>query len=89
MTAPDRPFDAPWQAQAFAMTVAMHEAGAFAWADWSAMLARHVDGAPYWDAWLGALEEITGEGEALRALFDAWRAAADATPHGQPVVLPR
>ncbi len=89
MRAPERPFDAPWQALAFAMTLAMHEAGAFAWSDWSATLARHVGEAPYWEAWLGALEEITGEGEALRALFAAWRAAADAAPHGQPVVLPR
>lgn len=71
------------------MAVAMNEAGAFAWTDWAAVFARHVDRAPYWEAWLTALEEITGEREALHGLFHAWRAAADATPHGEPIVLPR
>ena len=89
MAGPDAPFDAPWQAQAFAMTVAMNEAGAFAWTDWAEVFARHVDRAPYWEAWLAALEEITGERDALRALSRAWRAAADATPHGEPIVLRR
>lgn len=89
MTAPEAPFDAPWQAQAFAMAVAMNEAGAFAWAEWAEVFARHLDRAPYWEAWLAALEEMAGEPDALRALFADWRAAADATPHGAPVVLRR
>ena len=89
MDAPEARFDEPWQAQAFAMTVAMNEAGAFAWGDWAEVFAAHVDGAPYWEAWLAALEEITGEPDALRELFHAWRAAADATPHGAPIVLTR
>ena len=89
MTAPERPFEAPWQAQAFAMTIALNEAGAFAWTDWAETFARHVDRAPYWEAWLAALEEMTGERDALAGLFADWRAAADATPHGQPIVLRR
>lgn len=71
------------------MTLALHEAGAFAWGDWAATLARHVDRAPYWEAWLAALEETTGERAALEGLFADWRAAADATPHGAPVMLAR
>ncbi|HBR38100.1 MAG TPA: nitrile hydratase accessory protein, partial [Sulfitobacter pontiacus] len=28
-------FDAPWQAQAFAMAVSLHQSGAFTWAEWA------------------------------------------------------
>ena len=32
-------FKAPWEAQAFAMTVKLHERGVFTWREWAAALA--------------------------------------------------
>lgn len=94
---PDRPFAAPWQAQAFALTVALHQAGLFSWADWAQALGAELaggaaDGSDYWDRWLAALEGLvtarTGTPPgALADLADRWQAAARATPHGQPVTL--
>lgn len=52
-------FAEPWQAEAFALTVRLHEAGCFSWPEWAAMLAallREVrdrgdvdDGSRYYD----------------------------------------
>jgi hypothetical protein len=38
----DRPqaFDAPWQAQAFAMALLLHDKGVFTWAEWAAASHR-------------------------------------------------
>ncbi len=92
-------FDAPWQAQAFAMTVALHEKGVFTWSEWAATLGReiadggHGDGNDgYYAAWLAALENIMAQkGVAtvseLQDRRDAWRRAAEATPHGMPIEL--
>ena len=91
---PEVSFDEPWQAQAFAIAVALNERGLFTWSEWAEVFAPLNDGANYWDAWLTALEQIVtdkavgADGE-LAALFDAWRAAADATPHGEPIELGR
>ena len=61
-------FDEPWQAQLFAMTLALHEAGHFDWPEWVGYLSqaiRHAqaDGDPdlgdtYWQHWLDALERL-------------------------------
>ncbi|MEM9438802.1 MAG: nitrile hydratase accessory protein [Pseudomonadota bacterium] len=96
----DAPFDEPWQAQLFAMTVAMNEAGAFPWADWAdvfgAELARVGNGASgnggYWRTWLTAFERFlvtkgVADAEEVAALTEAWHAAARATPHGEPITL--
>ena len=32
-------FGAPWEAQAFAMALALHERGVFTWPEWAAALA--------------------------------------------------
>ncbi len=95
-------FDDPWQAQVFALTVALSEAGHFSWHDWTAAfgatLKRHgagreLDGGEdYFNAWLETLETLldrTGLAErgAVLALKDAWAAAYLSTPHGQPVRL--
>ncbi len=91
----DAPFDAPWQAELFALTVALHEAGHFTWAEWVARFSPHVrDAAPdaYWTAWADALAEmleargIAGAAE-VADLTRRWQAAARATPHGQPIRL--
>lgn len=96
-------FRAPWEAQAFAMAVLLHERGHFPWSEWAARLADeiradaaaggHDDGRSYYRQWLAALERLVNEkGIVLTAeLLDrhaAWSEAARLTPHGQPIVLP-
>ena len=92
-------FREPWQAQAFALTVALAERGLFSWSEWADALSAEVrrpdaasDGHDYYERWLAALENLlsikrvadTGDIEALAA---AWRRAAHATPHGKPILL--
>jgi len=97
---PDQPvFEAPWQAEAFALTVALHERGAFTWAEWAEVLSREVkrpgaaaDGHDYYEHWMAALESLlASKGLASSAdvdsLAEAWKRAAHATPHGQPILL--
>lgn len=95
-------FDEPWQAQLFALTVALNEAGHFGWPEWTQAFGatlrrrgteRPQDGsADYYAAWLETLEgflDATGhspKAEAARTRA-AWKAAYLATPHGQPVRL--
>ena len=95
-------FAEPWQAQAFALTVRLHEAGHFSWSEWTAALATELrqaaeraqpdDPTHYYHHWLAALEGlVTAKGltdkTALQQRKDAWAAAYRATPHGQPVEL--
>ena len=86
-------FAEPWQATAFAMTVALHQRGLFTWSEWAAHLGAEVkSGAPYYDCWLQALERLlAGKGAVGPIEVDrfaaAWRRAAHATPHGKPIVL--
>ena len=100
MSAPEPPpFDAPWQAQVFAMTVSLSERGLFGWDEWTKALGAEIAAGPsragneaYFLVWLSALESLlTSKGVAakgrLRELAEAWREAAEATPHGKPIVL--
>lgn len=90
---PEAPFDAPWQAQVFGLTVALAERGLFDWSDWTrAFGARLASGQDYWAAWLQTLESIlAANGIAGLAEVDdlahAWQEAAHATPHGVPIRL--
>lgn len=96
------PFAEPWQAQAFAMTVLLHQRGVFTWPEWAAALTVQIraaqaagdadDGSTYYRHWLDALEQLVierglGTPEQIHALEHAWEDAADRTPHGQPIVL--
>jgi nitrile hydratase accessory protein len=102
----DRPqaFTAPWEAQAFAIAVVLHERGLFTWTEWAEALGREIarparlgepdDGRDYYRRWLAALEAITvAKGVAsagmLAVLRERWDEAARATPHGEPVALGR
>ncbi len=95
-------FQAPWQAQAFALTLKLHEAGCFTWREWAAALAAQIDAAQaagdpdlgdtYYLHWLAALEAIVAEkrilsGRELRQRRDDWAAAARNTPHGEAIIL--
>ncbi len=89
----EHPFEQPWQAQLFALTVALNEAGHFGWPDWAERFserraeALRADASDYFDHWLDVFEGYLGElglaEEAeLAEMTAAWRRAADATPHG-------
>jgi nitrile hydratase accessory protein len=95
-------FREPWEAQAFAMTVALHERGLFTWPEWADALARQIAAAQaagdadlgdtYYHHWLRALEAIVaakgaGSSTEQASYQDAWRVAAGRTPHGHPIEL--
>jgi len=94
-------FAAPWEAQAFAMAVELHARGAFTWKEWSVALGRAIASGnqreggsvkPYYEHWLAALEGLVTEkrlasAAELATRKAAWKAAAEATPHGEPIVL--
>ena len=95
-------FREPWEAQAFAMTLALHERGVFTWSEWAAVLAAEIEraqgagdpdtGETYYVHWLTALERLVADkGLADRATLvrhrDAWGHAAARTPHGTPIEL--
>jgi nitrile hydratase accessory protein len=94
-------FRAPWEAQAFAMAVKLHEAGHFTWTEWAERLAaeiaadrEHDDGTRYYHYWLAALEKVVADkgligGAELERRAEKWVEAAKRTPHGQPIVLER
>ena len=95
-------FREPWEAQAFAMALALHGRGLFSWNEWAATLADEIkraqasgdpdDGKTYYRHWLATLEKlVAAKGvatfEAQHRYRDAWDHAADRTPHGSPIVL--
>jgi nitrile hydratase accessory protein len=97
-------FREPWQAQAFAMAVRLHEAGHFTWTEWAEALAHQIQraqaagdpdlGDTYYQHWLAALEHLaTAKGlvsiDELAHRKDEWAEAARTTPHGAPIELPR
>ncbi len=95
-------FAEPWQAQAFALTLNLHEAGHFTWSEWAQTLAAETEAArlrgdpdlgdTYYQHWLAALERLVAEkcligDDDLVACKAAWMQGYLHTPHGQPVVL--
>jgi nitrile hydratase accessory protein len=95
-------FREPWEAQAFAMTLALYERGLFTWPEWAATLADEIKraqaagdpdtGETYYRHWLNALERLVAEKRVtdratLVRYHDAWDHAADRTPHGTPIEL--
>ena len=61
-------FNEPWEARAFAMTLALHERGVFTWPQWAEALSRQIAqaratgdadlGDTYYQHWLRALESL-------------------------------
>jgi nitrile hydratase accessory protein len=95
-------FREPWEAQAFAMTLALCDRGAFTWREWAATLAEEIraaqaagdpdSGTTYYRHWLAALEKLViakglAPSEALASFRRAWGRAARRTPHGAPIAL--
>ena len=95
-------FRKPWEAQAFAMALALHERGVFTWAEWAATLGEEIKraqaagdpdtGETYYRHWLNTLERLVAakgvtDRVTLARYRDAWDHAADRTPHGTPIEL--
>ena len=95
-------FREPWEAQAFAMTLALHQRGLFSWSEWAEALAAQIRNAQaagdadlgdtYYRHWLLALEALVAargasSPEELSSYRSAWAHAADRTPHGKPIDL--
>jgi nitrile hydratase accessory protein len=95
-------FREPWEAQAFAMAVALREGGHIEWPEWAEILGDEIKraqaagdpdtGETYYQHWLRALERIVMEkgltdSATLARYRDAWDHAADRTPHGELIEL--
>ncbi len=95
-------FREPWEAQAFSMTVMLHQQGHFTWKEWPECLGAEIAAAKeqgdpdlgdtYYLHWLAAIEKMVDEkgiasADTLRRRKEEWDAAARATPHGQPILL--
>src|SRR5213080_842328 len=95
-------FREPWEAQAFAMALALHERGLFTWPQWAATLANEIKraqaagdpdtGETYYHHWLATLERLVAtkgvtDAQTLARFRDAWDRAAERTPHGAPIAL--
>jgi nitrile hydratase accessory protein len=95
-------FNEPWEAQAFAMALALHERGVFAWPEWAETLGVEIKraqalgdpdiGETYYSHWLAALERIVAEkgvtdDATLSSYQNAWGRAVRRTPHGERIEL--
>jgi nitrile hydratase accessory protein len=95
-------FREPWQAQAFALALSLHERGVFSWTEWAATLGDEIKkaqaagdpdtGATYYHHWLAALERLVAakgltDAKTLTSTRDAWQRACARTPHGAPIEL--
>ena len=95
-------FKEPWEAEAFAMAIALFDRGLFTWSEWAAALGEEIKraqaagdpdtGSTYYHHWLATLERMVTENhlatrEALERTHHAWEHAAHRTPHGAPIVL--
>lgn len=96
-------FAEPWQAQAFALTLKLHQDGQFTWTEWAETLAAEIkkaqaagdpdDGSTYYHHWLAALETLAvtrglATYSTLAKCKSDWETAFKRTPHGKPVRLP-
>jgi nitrile hydratase accessory protein len=95
-------FKEPWEAEAFAMALALFDRGLFTWGEWAAALGEEIKraqaagdpdtGSTYYHHWLATLERIVTEKQLatpdlLERTHHAWAHAAHRTPHGTPIVL--
>jgi len=100
--AEDPTFREPWEAQAFALVLALHERGVFSRNEWAAVLGDEIKkaqaagdpdtGETYYHHWLNALERIVADkgladSQILARTRNAWANACARTPHGAPIEL--
>ena len=95
-------FGEPWQAEAFAIALSLHQEGVFTWTEWAETLGHEIqkaraggdpdDGSTYYNHWMATLERLVDEkglttSETLDTYSKAWGQAAERTPHGRPIAL--
>jgi nitrile hydratase accessory protein len=98
----DSVFRAPWEAEVFALALALNERGLFTWTEWATMLGEEIrkaqaagdpdTGETYYHHWLATLERIVAakglaDAGLLARTRDAWQHACARTPHGTPIEL--
>ena len=97
-----RPFEQPWHAEVFAVTVHLSETNLFSWEEWTQTLGQHISAAntmrvingtdDYYLVWLRTLiallsvKEVT-DLETIESMQNRWADAYRNTPHGEPVNL--
>ena len=97
-----KPFDEPWHAEVFAVTVHLSDQNLFSWAEWtdaigekisSVKLRRSIDGSDdYYNLWLQALIELISkkgitDAEAILDVQNRWAVTFRNTPHGKPIKI--
>jgi nitrile hydratase accessory protein len=102
MTDREPVFHEPWEAQAFALAVALLERGVITRTEWAATLGEEIrkaqaagdpdTGETYYRHWLAALERLVAskglsDPATLTRTRDAWRHACARTRHGAPIEL--
>src|SRR3977135_4157044 len=95
-------FREPWEAQAFAMALAVHARGLFTWNEWAQTLADEIKraqaagdpdtGESYYRHWLATLERLVAakglaSSDTVHRPRRARDHAADRPPHGAPIEL--
>ncbi len=95
-------FREPWEAEAFALALSLHERGLFTWTEWATTLGEEIKkaqaagdpdtGETYYRHWLATLERLVAakgltDAGTLAHTRDAWERACERTPHGTPIVL--
>lgn len=95
-------FAEPWEAQAFALVIALHEQGQFTWSEWAQALSEQISkaqqagdpdlGDSYYRHWLAALEALSQQknlssAEEMQERKSRWRRAYLNTAHGEPIEL--
>jgi nitrile hydratase accessory protein len=95
-------FREPWEAQAFALALSLHERGVFSWNEWTAALGDEIKkaqaagdsdtGDTYYHHWLNALERIVAakglaDPQTLTRTRNASARACARTRHGAPIEL--
>ena len=88
-------FREPWEARAFAMALALHEAGVFTWKEWAETLGAEIKraqaagdpdtGETYYQHWLATLETLV----AAKGVATSECCTAIATPGITPPTAPR
>lgn len=88
-------FNEPWEAQAFAMVIALHKQSLFTWEEWAEALSSEIHSGvelSYYQHWLKAAEKLMMDKQvfsshALQSREQEWHDAAARTPHGMPIEL--
>jgi nitrile hydratase accessory protein len=92
-------FEEPWQAQVFALVLALQDRGVVTADEWAQRLGRELhqpdaatDGWDYYPRFVAALTGLMAEkGITTPALIEtvaaSWQRAAEATPHGRMIEL--